>query len=355
LIILDRLPLENTINNTTNGKSVFLQYKNEIQNDSALSSFHNHNINNRLKENKHRHNKSTSTKNEKYNTISTDNMNSKDNFFPKPKNLRSYRNNRDLEIDNSEKGGDSKNSSPLKKSETNFKFTGQGFNGSISSNDSKNKLADSNDEYSNYNLEKKILEQRENLGNEEDGNDRSENMNQFSQSGTFKSKSNVDNISGRFNYYQTDKTDNLDSNMNSYNNFNTQQHHMRKYSESISEDINSIRFNKPGETVYHSGYYSNTNNNTGNYYNYDIKTQTNDNFSNRNHNVIKNDIDNYLSDLISKNYIRLKKFKNQWVLDFNETNNELNSEYGGSKGFVKEENFDDTNRKNMIAKKIKNK
>lgn len=333
----------NQINNPSNNVNLPAQNNN----DSALSSFYMHNNNpsrhipkhkdrDREKErdnardrefDKNLSNVSNSNIKEKFNTISTENLgNSKDNFFKKESlknNYGNFRSNRESGGDDKgnanlyyEQGGDINSESSPGKRTDNFKFSENNFNkASISLTDSKNKEIDSDNEFSHYNLEKKILEQRNNAGIDDN---ETHDMNDFSKSGTFKSQSkananpdaNDTNMNSGFNFKRDERE--IDLRHDSRHRENTNSRRENTNSNSNAKKMDSERntsANRIGELSSSSNRkFSNNNRNVSNI-----------NVNNSNiQEAIKRDLREYLSDLEDKHLVKLKLGDKKWMLEFDE-------------------------------------
>jgi hypothetical protein len=357
----------NTNTNTNNNPNVNISrsknnnnhYKYDYINDSGLSSFHNHRINNNISKHPN-HNANNNNINHPNNlhTLSTENLiNSRENFL---QSNRALGNKKHESAKDKDKDKDKDNlhllegTSPAKSiNDDRFKFSGQHFNSkaSLSLSESKNRNEDDSDnDYSNYNLEKKILERRDPDPDEEEANNQNDvdinDINNFSKSGTFKSNNNKEGDDKNYSY---NHNNNNTAAGNSQNNFH---HHKRNYSEGVSDGIMSTRNNFLNTNGYKSsqrnfdrmsaGEDDNIDNDNDNethneidssslqnqttkrkfYSNENNKNVSNLNVNNSNMNdMFKRDLQEYLSYYENKNMLKLigSANKKQWVIEFNDT------------------------------------
>lgn len=279
-------------------------------NDSALSAFNIHHPQ------KQGHRQSSFNKENKFNTLTTENIiNSKDNFFKK----ESYSNRpenvmiRDQSVTNNYESGNNfyaqsdqiAETSPGKSKQDKFRFSDKNFNsrGSLSLSDTaNNNNYDSDNEYSNYNIEKRILNQQNEM--EEDAQN-DEHLNHFSNSGTFKSNTNN-------NEHELVSNSNISEKDNSHINFTPQSQRIR--SAAAYDDLSLNRKEKSN--------HKNVNNKHSN----NNVSHINVNNSNIN-DMIKRDLKEYISNLENKNLITVKSpDHNKIVLEFRDTD-ETNTEY----------------------------
>lgn len=273
--------------------------KNEISNDSALSSFQTHNLQNRnLKMNSKEINKEKSS----LNTQSTEQMfntASKDNFFK----IRNSLDKKGQEINNDFKIENSCNSDKMMNTALKENFF---IKNSNRVEEIKNMEEDSDNEYSGSNLEKKILEQqnlvvRNSIDNE----------GKYSKSGTF---------SSNFNEPQNlDKSSKINSTKDSKN---FPKNHSQNYDDNennISENLyQSRKPNAPKNTFI-------------------------DRFNPNNPNY-KTELHEYLQDLEKINKLSVDvNDNNQWILDFKDSITQ-------DKGLTTK-NFNSASKKNFSSTK----
>jgi len=307
----------NSMNNTANNR--FYNTKLELNNDSALSSFHIHNINNNKEKLKiPKSIKEKTIKIPKKENLGTQSAQSvKSEYSLRSKKNSTHNENNPLHIDN--------NIPNVKDKKIQIN--------SLSLSNSKDRENDSDKEYTNEQPEYKDKQNRV-IEHKEDSNIPIP-MNDFSKSGTFKSQTNANDYSysnnnNRQEYYtENTSMNNTNSNFNinnknyvnrynssNYSNFYKDQSG-KNFSETIS-DLQSIGKEIPNND---NDSYIDENQRTMKEYEMRSNIYTNKNMNKDDssiNNLIKRDLHEYLSNLQNKQILRVNANKeNEWVVKFN--------------------------------------
>ena len=326
----EKSPEINSMNNTANNK--FFSAKPEINNDSALSSFHIHNINNsreKLKIPKEIREKTIKIPTNDSRLSTNNKAHSKNNSIAE-KSVASNKDNKIREKNLSNSQISQGNKPQLSRTENNANKMQLN---SLSLSESKDRIINQPEEdYPDVgkcnNNKKEKFRKSPGLNRHSDTNEinfsNDIHIHDFSKSGTFKSESNDDrdllanNKAGKITHADNQSDNNYDSNSNFYANNNK----VNKYTASNYSNFYTENGKKFSETISSLG---RDIRNNDSYLDYRKNLNENKSLSNLNVNtsslnvMIKRDLHEYLSNLENKHLIRLNTDGgNEWVLQFND-------------------------------------